>query len=440
MPHPGSGRNRAVQQTWYDLLYEPSVRTVLERTAEAPRTQKWLLTNFHEKSRSSVSQRIKSLALLGALEGSAECGYRLTVGELLDIGKLVRDSPLGNELWALLKKPVGRAVLAALLHGDRARTSLIGTVGEQTLVDRELRVLAAGGAVRKAEIGRELVYDLIEPARYAQILGGVEIIIALLANNLAASGGEAARRIAYPAAPLDDYEPRALRAMDPPDTVSRFLVDDERSLTTNQRAAARMWRDLSRPGLLDPTQAARFKRSLTLLPCVPFPRADSAPFGVAYFDVPHVAEAIVSDLRRFDQQEGLINAMRTMAERDAGTTSYPYSMSQLRGRARIALLSSGDPWQPHDLTPPRILWSDEAKGPHPDLFAATFDATVTSSCCSRTGAAGSAWLSSGQISLSAFWAGSNVPSRSSLRSNSWSASSSTSTKSRCAGRRRICCS
>jgi hypothetical protein len=369
VPDPGSSTPRVAQEILYELLAEDIVQIILQRTNEAARTQKWLVANINPKRETRIGEWLRWLRALGILDGSPKTSYRLAVADVLDILDLVVGSPPGQELWIILKNPVGRAVVAALLHGERERTELTGHVGERTQVVRMLDMLAIGGVARHNELDGHDYYHLVEPARYARILGGMEIVVATIAEARASAAGDTLRRIAYPAAPLDDFEPTALGSRVPPDEVPRY-IDGSADATPTQRAAASVWEDLASPGLLLPSLVPRYKRSLSGLPHRPFPGSDARAEGVSYFEVPGVAEAILAGLKPVSSTEDLVTTFATIVRRHHGTLQ-PSTAGQERGRRRITILVQRATCSPQDLEPPALAWSTENEDPSP--YAATFD-------------------------------------------------------------------
>ncbi len=71
------------------------------------------------------------------------------------------------DAWALLHlvtDPTRRAILAALLEGDRTVTMLVeATGGEQSNVSHHLRTLKHTGLVRERRAGRTMRYRLADP-------------------------------------------------------------------------------------------------------------------------------------------------------------------------------------------------------------------------------------------------------------------------------------
>jgi hypothetical protein len=361
---PGSSPNRAHQHHLFELLADSTVRTIIRRTNDDARTQQWLIQNIAPKARTRIGNHLRSLLLLGVIDGSPDRGYRLAAAEINDILDLVHHSALRERLWKVLRKPVGRALFAALLHQSRTESELLA-LGDTS---QQLQTLVVAGAVREMELpGRILVYDLVDASRYAQILGGIDVVVAEISRARAAGAADNARSIAYPDAVPDDYEPRVKGPRDPPDHVPRLMSQDD-DATPAQRAAARIWTDLESPGLGDPHTIGRFKRSLTGLPHRPYPWIDAHPTDVAYFDLPGVAQAMVCELPVPSGTEDVLRTVTLVAAEHRGAPLTP-SASQVRGIHRRAVLTSGADWRPEDLHPPRIVWTDDDRA----LHAATFD-------------------------------------------------------------------
>jgi DNA-binding transcriptional ArsR family regulator len=134
------------------------------------------------RKKTRIGDLIRWFAVLGILSGSAKRGYRLAVGELVDVIDAVQRGPLKDGLWRVLRKPTGRAVLVALAHGDRTSSELVMT-GERTQVYRRLDTLQVAGVVRDIRVDGKTIYGLLEPGHYSWILGAVELIVAHLAHQ-----------------------------------------------------------------------------------------------------------------------------------------------------------------------------------------------------------------------------------------------------------------
>lgn len=368
---PGHKPNPIVRAKLFELLKDETIRTVIRRTNESARTQQWLIQNIKPNGKTKIGDVLDWFLVFGVLDGNPKDGYRLAVGELIDIFDLVQRSPMRHALWDTLAEPVGRAVLAALLHGQRTGTTL-NKVGPRKKVGHELGVLYGGQVVQRERVGNATWWTLLEPTRYTRILGGIDLIISNLGNQMATVGVDAVGRIAYPADHIDDYEPTARAARQPPERVPRPLSEAGANSTVNQRAAAQIWLDLADPGLADKKIIAEFKRSLTRLPRRPYPWADITPQGTNYVDIPGVAAGLLQSLPPMPSggTERLVYAMGM----SSGTRNAhpPPSPGQIRGLRRHAIRVDALPHSPADLDLPRITWV--GMDPTGYGFAAEFDA------------------------------------------------------------------
>ena len=369
--HPGRGYNRAVQQQMFDLLADPTARTIIRRTAEAPRTQQWLVANINPNKKTRIGDLIRWFAVLGILSGSAKRGYRLAVGELVDVIDAVQRGPLKDGLWRVLRKPTGRAVLVALAHGDRTSSELVMT-GERTQVYRCLDTLQVAGVVRDIRVDGKTIYGLLEPGHYSWILGAVELIVAHLAHQTATGAIDSVQRLAYPTSPALDFEPAAHGPLPPPDSLARPLTGDQGAVTAKEQATGQILDDLTHPGLAGDYAIARLRGSLVAVPPRSYPWLDVEPWGTDYIDHPRVVEALLSALPAYDKNEDEFShfwaALANMGDKQQRK---PYTPSQLRGHARSMVLAGAEPYSPRDLQLPAIRWHAE-RSPY-EVDAATFD-------------------------------------------------------------------
>jgi hypothetical protein len=369
--HPGYKPNSKLREKLFEVLADETAQTIIKRTDERARTQQWLIKNIDPEGKNSVGKILEWFSVVGILDGSSARGYRLAVGELMDIFELVQDGPMKHTLWDTLGKPVGRAVLAALLHGPRTGTEL-NKVGPRKPVGHVLDVLYGGHVVLRSRVGRETWWTLLEPGRYSRILGGMGLIVTHLGNQLASNGVQDVRSIAYPAGHFDDYEPRALGARRPPETVPRPLWEPGERLSADQRPSAVVWRDLADTGLADADAVAELRRSLPRIPRRPFPWADVTPHGTNYVDIPGIADALLQSLPPMPSGD-TSRIFRTMAVM-AGTREEPPppSPSQIRGLSRNRIRETGSAYTAAELCLPSITWvGTHSRGP---VYAATFDA------------------------------------------------------------------
>ncbi len=360
-----------VRSKLFAILDDETARTIVRRTNDRACTRQWLIKNIDPDAKNRVGEIVRWLATFGFLDGSARYGYRLAVGELMDVFDLVQRSPMEDALWDTLSRPVGRAVLAALLHGERNRKEL-NELAPDKAVGAELRVLRAGHVVRRTRMGRVMWWTLLEPGRYAQILGGVDMIVSHLGNQLALRSVQSVRAIAYPSGHVDDYEPSAKGARRPPEEVPRPLSVTGLRPTVNQRAASQIWRDLAATGLVDAKDVALVKKSLTRLPTQPFPWADVVPDATNYIDLPGVAEGLLQPLPPMPSGD-MGRWLRAVAIK-AGTRPElePLRPGQIRGLLRNTLREGELPYTAADLQLPSIVWVGMNHGGF--RHAATFDA------------------------------------------------------------------
>lgn len=369
--HPGSKPNPKLRAKLFGILGHETARTIIRSTNDRACTQKTLVATINPKARTKIGTILDWFTVVGILDGSAKRGYRLAVGELIDIFDLVQHSPMQHPLWDTLSRPVGRAILAALLHGQRTRTEL-NELGQPKAVGNELRVLYGGHVVERAELGRVTWWTLLEAGRYSQILGGMDLIVTHLGNQLASGGIDDVRRLAYPAGHVDDYEPTAKQHRRPPEDVARPLSVTGSDPTVNQRATSQIWRDLADTGLVDAKDIAQAKQSLTRLPTQPFPWASVVPQGTNYIDLPGVADGLLQPLPPMPSGD-MGRWLRAVAIK-AGTRPElePLTPGQLRGLLRNTIREGDASYSAADLQLPSILWVGTNHGGL--LYAATFDA------------------------------------------------------------------
>ena len=233
-------------------------------------------------------------------------------------------------------------------------------------------MIYGGQALLRERVGHATWWTLLEPDRYARILGGIDLIVSHLGNQIATAGVHGVSQIAYPAGHIDDYETTTRAARQPPEQVPRPLSESGATSTVNQRASAQIWRDLADCGLADKEIVAGYKRSLTRLPRRPYPWADITPQGTNYADIPGVAAGLLKSLPPMPSgdAERLIYAIRMQSGfREAHP---PPSPSQIRGLRRHAICVGALPHTPTYLHLPSITWV----GTHGEqyAFAAQFDA------------------------------------------------------------------